>query len=380
MMHEIALTNAKVILADREIDGTVVFSEGRITRIEEGSSGLPTAQDMEGDYLLPGLVELHTDSLEGHLIPRPGVFWPTLSAVMAHDAQIASAGITTVLDALRIGRLLNDTYRLEILRDMVEQISEARANGQLRADHLLHLRCELAVEDVVEHFETFRKEPLLRLVSLMDHTPGQRQFINLEAFKVYFKDRYKKSDREVEEAIATQIEDHNRFAVSNRIKLSEICRDNGIRLASHDDATAAHVEEAVGLGFSISEFPTTMEAASAAQQHGLSTIAGAPNVVRGGSHSGNIAALDLAAKGVLDALSSDYVPSSLLHAAFVLHRDLDLAMPDVMAIVSRNPARMVGLEDRGEIAPNMRADLIRVRLHEGTPVVRCVWREGQRIA
>ena len=380
MKHESALTNAKVVLPDGEVDGTVVFSEGKISRIEEGRSSLPTAQDMEGDYILPGLVELHTDSLEGHLVPRPGVTWPMLPAVIAHDAQITAAGITTVLDALRIGKLMNDAYRFELLEDMAETITQARANDQLRADHLIHLRCEVAVESVVEHFEGVCDTSLLRLVSLMDHTPGQRQFVNMETFKAYFKGRYKLTDEEAEEAIAVQVDVHNRFAADNRLRLAEICRDKGIRLASHDDATVAHVEEAAGLGFTISEFPTTLEAAGAAQEHGLTTIAGAPNVVRGGSHSGNIAASALASQGVLDALSSDYVPSSLLHAAFILNRELGLPMSDVMAIVSRNPARMVGLDDRGEIAPDKRADLIRVKLHEGTPVVRCVWREGQRIA
>ena len=202
----------------------------------------------------------------------------------------------------------------------------------------------------------------------------------MEAFKAYFKDRNKMTDEEVESYVAVQTDSHNRYAARNRLRLAEICRERGVRLASHDDATAAHVEEAAALGFSISEFPTTLEAAETAHQNDLTTIAGAPNVVRGGSHSGNIAALDLARDGVLDALSSDYVPTSLLHAAFILHWELDLPMPDVMAIVSRNPARMVGLDDRGEIAADKRADLIRVRLHDKTPMVRCVWREGQRIA
>ncbi len=380
MKHEVALTNARVVLPDREIDGTVVLSQGKISRVEEGRSSLPKAQDMEGDYILPGLVELHTDSLEGHLHPRPSVTWPTLPAVIAHDAQITAAGITTVLDALRIGRLMNDNYRPEALHDMADTITRARADGQLRADHLLHLRCEVAVADVQEHFEGVADQPLLRLVSLMDHTPGQRQFVNMAAFRAYFKERYRMDDAEADAAIAVQVENHNRNAAGNRQRLAEICRDKNIRLASHDDATAAHVEEAASLGFAISEFPTTMEAAGAAHDHGLTTIAGAPNVVRGGSHSGNIAAADLAAEGVLDALSSDYVPTSLLHAAFILHRDLGEPLPDAMAVVSRNPARMVGLDDRGEIAPDMRADLIRVQLHNGTPLVRSVWREGQRIA
>ncbi len=380
MKPEVALTNARVVLADREIDGTVVLSGGRISRVEEGRSRLPTAQDMEGDYLLPGLVELHTDNLEVHLAPRPGVIWPTLPALLAHDAQIAAAGITTVLDALRIGDRHSDTYRLDRVRDTVGHIAEAQRRGRLRAEHWLHLRCEVSVSNVLNHFDHFGEEPLLSLVSVMDHTPGQRQFVDVERFKEYYQGRYKLDRAAVDAMIAAQTEDHHRFAAGNRIRLAGACRERNLRLASHDDATEAHIEEAAGLGFTISEFPTTIEAAQAAGRRGLETVAGAPNVVRGGSHSGNIAAIELAAQGALDALSSDYVPVSLLHSAFILHRELGLPLSDVVALVTRRPARMVGLEDRGEIAAGLRADLVRAALHDGTPVVRSVWREGNRIA
>ncbi len=380
MKREAALTNARVVLADREIDGTVVLSDGRISRVEEGRSRMPTAHDMEGDYLLPGLVELHTDNLEVHLAPRPGVIWPTLPALVAHDSQIAAAGITTVFDALRIGDRHSDTYRLDRVRETVGHIADAQDRGRLRAEHWLHLRCELSVGNVLEHFTHFHDEPLLSLVSLMDHTPGQRQFVDVERFKEYYRGRYKLDEAAVDAMIAEQTEDHHRFAARNRIRLAEACRDRDFRLASHDDATEAHIEEAAGLGFTISEFPTTIEAARAAGRRGLATVAGAPNVVRGGSHSGNIAAIELAAQGVLDALSSDYVPISLLHSAFVLHRELGLPLSHVVALVTRGPARMVGLDDRGEIAAGLRADLVRVALHDETPVVRCVWRGGNRIA
>ena len=380
MKHETALTHARIVLADGEIDGTVVLSGGRISRVEEGQSALPRAEDLEGDILIPGLVELHTDNLEGHLAPRPGVVWPTFPALMAHDGQVSAAGITTVFDALRIGDRHTETYRLDRVRETVGQIAEAQAHGLLRAEHLLHLRCEVSTENVLEHFESLREEPLLRIVSLMDHTPGQRQFVNVGTFRTYYKGRYKLNDAEVDQLIVGLTDDHHRYAFRNRLRLAETCREMSLRLASHDDATEAHVEEAAGLGFSISEFPTTLEAAQAAHRHGLTTVAGAPNVVRGSSHSGNVAARELAAEGVLDALSSDYVPVSLLHSVFVLHRDLGLALSDAIATVSLNPARMVGLDDRGEIAPGLRADLVRVHVHEGTPVVRGVWREGQRIA
>lgn len=216
----------------------------------------------------------------------------------------------------------------------------------------------------------------------MDHTPGQRQFVDLRAFKTYYQGRYKLSEAEIEDVIRTQTEDHRRHAANNRVRLTQACRALELRIASHDDATVEHVEEAAGLGFTISEFPTTLDAAQAARRHGMATVAGAPNVVRGVSHPGNVAARDLAADRLIDALSSDYVPVSLLHGVFVLQRRIGLALSDAIAIaiVSRNPARMVGLEDRGEIVPGQRADLVHVSVRDAVPTVLCVWREGRRIA
>ncbi len=166
-----------------------------------------------------------------------------------------------------------------------------------------------------------------------------------------------------------------------RERLAAAAAAAGIPMLSHDDATLAHVEEAKGHGVKLAEFPTSFEAAKASHTAGMSVLMGAPNVVRGKSHSGNIAARDLAAHGVLDVLSSDYVPLSLLHAPFVLADEMDgLSLPKALAMVTSTPARTVGLDDRGRIAAGLRADLVRVRHTEGVPVVRSVWREGQRVA
>ncbi len=180
--------------------------------------------------------------------------------------------------------------------------------------------------------------------------------------------------------ISTQKTDLNRrFADVNRRALAALGRARGLPQASHDDGTLAHIEEARELGMTIAEFPTTVEAAAAARQHEMAVVMGAPNVVRGGSHSGNISAGALAAEGLLDILSSDYAPVSLLHAAFLLHGAGGMALPEAVAKVSRNPARALGLDDRGEIAPGKRADLARVCIVNGLPVPRQVWRAGSRV-
>ena len=153
-----------------------------------------------------------------------------------------------------------------------------------------------------------------------------------------------------------------------------------MRLASHDDATQAHVAEAIEAGAVIAEFPTTQEAATAARAAGLSIVGGAPNVVRGRSHSGNASALEFARAGLLDILSSDYVPVALLHAAFKLAEEGGMSLPDAVATVSANPAAAAGLVDRGIVKPGLRADLIRVGMSDGLPVALASWREGERIA
>jgi alpha-D-ribose 1-methylphosphonate 5-triphosphate diphosphatase len=377
---ELVLTNARIVTADDIVEGTVALRDGIVTALDIGPSRVPGAVDCGGDYLLPGLVELHTDNLERHVAPRPGVRWPMPAAVLSHDSEIAAAGITTVLDALTVGDKQSEPLRAEMLHDAVAAIAATKSAGLLRAEHFLHLRCEVAHETVVETVEPMLDDRLLRLVSLMDHTPGQRQFASMESYRHYHQTKYGVSDADLEAQTAILIEGHRRYAADNRLKLSALCATRGLCKATHDDATLDHIEEAVGLGATIAEFPTTADAAGAARRHGMAVVMGAPNVVRGSSHSGNISARALAANGLLDILSSDYMPVSLLHGAFLLHRTMAMPLPEAVAKVSRNPALSIGLADRGEIRSGMRADLVRVRLVDDLPVSRQVWRAGERVA
>ena len=379
MSTEQVLANARIVLDDEVVHGSVRMQDGKIADIASGPTDAGGRHDLEGDYLLPGLVELHTDNLEKHLTPRPKVRWPVTPALMAHDTDVSAAGITTVLDAVRIGDTSEAYGLVERVREILDHINTARAHGILRAEHLIHLRCEIGGDHAAEMFEEFQNDPLVRLVSVMDHTPGQRQFRNLEHWKVYYQGKYGLDDDGIAALVAERKERQARNADRNRDAIVAACRALDLVLATHDDTTPAHIDEAVEMGATISEFPTTVEAAAAARKRELGTIAGAPNVVRGGSHSGNVAALELAERGLLDALSSDYVPASLLHSTFIMHDRLEITLPDAVGRVARNPARMVGLDDRGEIAIGKRADLVRVDNRVGVPVVRQVWRLGQRV-
>ena len=374
------ITNARVPSGDELILATVQVAGNRFQDLQPGGTAVPAAEDWGGDYLLPGLVELHTDNLEKHLEPRPGVRWPAMSALLTHDAQISTAGITTVLDAMGVGDFDERSVRAEGLQAATDALHQARSHNLLRAEHLLHMRCELACDNMLPVVQPFLDDPTVRLVSIMDHTPGQRQWMDVERFRIYTQRNQRWSDDYLAQVIAERQDMQARNAQRNREGLLALCRSRHIALASHDDTVPEHVHEAVASGFVISEFPTTEAAADAAREEGLGIVMGAPNLVRGGSHSGNISALQLARHDLLDCLSSDYVPHSLLHGVFLLRDEAGWALPKAVRTTSLNPARLVGLTDRGEIAAGKRADFVRVRELNGVPVPMMTWREGRRIA
>lgn len=380
MSSETVFRNANIVLETEIIQGSVQIRDGLITDVATGASSL--GADFEADYLLPGLVELHTDHLEGHYSPRPGLRWNVMAAIQSHDAQIAASGITTVLDCLRLGtNQEGGEFEEDEMRKMANALKQAGAEGRLRSDHLLHLRCEVSASDVIDHFAQFDDVPEIRLVSLMDHAPGQRQFQSMEQYTLYYKTMKGLSDEAFEVFVQNRIARSQRYSDPHRKMIARMCNERGIPMASHDDANLEHVSESIGFGVRLAEFPTSLEAARASHEAGLSVLMGAPNVVRGKSHSGNVAATELAEAGVLDVLSSDYVPFSIMHAPFILADTINITLPEAIAMVTATPAKAVGLHDRGRIAPGLRADMVRVRHTAGdVPIVRSVWRQGQRVS
>jgi alpha-D-ribose 1-methylphosphonate 5-triphosphate diphosphatase len=386
MLNEQILTNARIVTAEHVFTGTVVLRDGLISEVDDGISQMAQAQNLNGDYLLPGLVELHTDNLEKHLSPRPGVDWPSASAVMSHDAQIIAAGITTVFDALSIGDVNPKGKRMQQLPGMVDAIAKANAADMTRAEHRLHLRCEVCHPDTLSVFRDLVEQPLVQLVSVMDHSPGQRQFALESKYREYYMGKYHLSSEQMDAFIVDQVANSKTYSDRYRRAIVDICLARGLSVASHDDATLAHVEESAAYGMSIAEFPTTLEAAQGCRRVGMSVLMGAPNIVRGGSHSGNIAAATLAEEGLLDILSSDYYPASLLQAAFTLGAQLDASQDSTGAglaravtTVSLAPARSAGLHDRGEIRVGLRADLIHARALGTLPIIQQVWRQAKRV-
>ena len=381
---EQVLANARLVLRDEVVTGSVLIAGGRIRAIDSGSSVPAGATDCEGAYVLPGLVELHTDNLERHLRPRPGVAWPADAAVIAHDAELAAVGITTVFDALRIGALSvggesSDGGRSRHTPEAAAAVTRLDAQGALRISHALHVRAEVCAETVLDELDALAGNSLVRIVSLMDHTPGQRQWADEELYRQFHKVRDGWSDEHTDRVIARAKALRQERGAEQEHAVAARARQMGAVLASHDDTTEAQVAHSAAIGVRLAEFPTTGEAARACSAANIPVMMGAPNLVRGGSHSGNVAASELADAGCLDVLSSDYAPSSLLLGAMMLGRSTG-NMARALATVTATPARVAGFNDRGVIAEGMRADLLRVAEIGHLPVLRDVLVAGHKVA
>ncbi|MCL6706443.1 alpha-D-ribose 1-methylphosphonate 5-triphosphate diphosphatase [Pseudomonas sp. R2.Fl] len=374
------LSNARIVLADEIVIGTVRVEDGRIAAIDTGTSS--AGIDFAGDYLIPGLVDVHTDHFEKHVYPRAHVRWDFMRAALAHDAQIIGGGVTTVFDSLCVGATTDNPERAQILKPMIDALEKAQGAGMLRAEHLVHLRCEITDAETPALTAANIERPIVRLMSVMEHLPGIRQSRDMDAYV----HRAAKSSGESHDVVRRKIElllaEKTHIGATVRPQIVALAKAHGMPLLSHDDTDIEHVDLAADEGVTISEFPCTLEAAIEAHRRGMLTVAGAPNVVRGGSQSGNIAVRDLLSENLVDILASDYVPRSMLDAAFMIADDptLDFDLPAALRMVTKTPAQAAGLEDRGEIAIGRRADLVRIGLHDGHPYPKQIWREGARVA
>jgi alpha-D-ribose 1-methylphosphonate 5-triphosphate diphosphatase len=374
---DLTLSDARIVTPLGVVEGALKIEGGMIAGIGRARDGL----SLGGAFLIPGIVDLHTDHVERHTHPRLTVLWPLLPALMAHDAVVIAGGTTTVFDSLSVGASMKRPERREILEPLVAAIAEGQAAGVFRAEHLLHLRCEISDPATIALVDATIAHPLTRLVSVMDHTPGDRQSPDVAKWFDHMI-----HEMEVNAATGQLMMDD---LLDRSRSMGQIVRDHvvaksraaSLPLMSHDDRSADHADQAAAEGMAISEFPTTLVAAERARAQGMSIVMGAPNYLRGGSQSGNIAVSELLARGLVDALASDYVPRSLLDAAFRLADDPDTPhdLPAAIALVSDAPARMAGLGDRGRIAEGLRADLVAVRMVAGQPVVQAVWRQGKQV-
>jgi alpha-D-ribose 1-methylphosphonate 5-triphosphate diphosphatase len=374
-------TNYRLLLPDEEILGTIAVTDGIITDIQPGI--VSQGQNGNGDYLLPGLIELHTDNLEKCISPRPSVRFPLAAAAVNHDRDLISSGITTVCDAIAIGDVTpkEDFLRVHHYTPMIDTIVEGQAAGRFSTDHLLHLRCELGYEHLYDIIEPYCEHPLLALISLMDHTPGQRQFVKIDQYKEYYMDKHGVAEVKMDEFIAMRLHNQRQYALDNRQALVKMAQSKGISLASHDDATVEHVQEAIAEGVILAEFPTAINAAKEAHHNGLLVLMGAPNVVLGGSHSGNVSAMELVESDLVDIISSDYVPRSLLQSVFIISQQANKPLSEVIKYITLNPAKAINLDHKiGSLAVGKNADFITVHDDEIVPRILEVYKRGDRVA
>ena len=379
--NEIILSNAKLVFDDKITVGSVKIANGFIADIAEGNMVASGAIDCDGDYLSAGLIELHTDNVERHLQPRPGVKWPMQAAILAHDAELVGVGITTVFDALRIGSITssNRVIYKKYARDGVNEILALQDRGLFKASHHIHLRCEICSETLIEEIGEYSADDRIGIVSLMDHTPGQRQFRDTKQMETYLKGKYNMSDDEVASHFLELYELQKKYKDPHMKATQEFAQQIGAHIASHDDTTTEDVIESYNVGVSFAEFPTTVEAAKTCAERNIQVMMGAPNLLRGHSHSDNVAAKTLVEHDLLNIMSSDYVPASLLMAAVKLG-DMIGNLPAAMKTVTGNPAMATGLVDRGSLALGKRADLITFNTKAQFPQVTSSWVKGKRVA
>ena len=357
------ITNAKIVMPNTTLNGSVLIENGKIEKITSDKIEGDNVIDAKGKFLLPGLIDIHGDDLEKEISPRPSVNFPIDFALINLDRKTAACGITTKLHAIAYfedelkGR--HPAKSKEILKTL------NRLRDKLLVNNLIHARCEISsdISDILQVID----DPCVKLISIMDHTPGQGQFKNIEDYKDYHKRVYGLKDEEIER-ILNRKREHDKM--SNLRKVLDKAHKTGIPVASHDDDTDKKVEFFHSLGVKISEFPVTLEAAKKAKELGMIISMGAPNVVRGKSSTGNLSAIEAIKHNLVDVLCSDYSAEAMLYAPFILEGKKLMTLNEAVNLVSLNPARAIGIDDEvGSIEPGKRADLIVVDKINEIPVV-----------
>ena len=372
-----SLANAKVILADEVIPHTSVrLEDGVIDAIGDYGKPNDSIVNVNGDVLMPGMMDLHCDDLEKDIEPRRNVHFPIEFALQQNDQRNAMAGVTTPFHATsfageELGIRCNRTAA-EVVRGVIAARSESMV------DHRLHLRYEYAHPEALQIVLDLIAEGGIDLVSLMTHGPGLKQFSGNVSYESYMAANYDRTEAEVLK-LAAEKDSHRPTALQRCYQIAEVCRRREILLASHDDESRNVVRQMASLGVGLSEFPITLEAAQAARPSGVATMFGAPNILRGRSQSGSIKALDAVEHNVIDALCSDYHPGTLLPAIFRIPELTDWSLPEAVRLVTANPASAAGLSDRGVIEVGKRADVLRVHLVNGYPRVGGVWVAGRSV-
>lgn len=365
------IENASIVTPNEVIDnGTLTIIDGRIEHIgnRQAPACLQTL-DARGAMLMPGFVDIHSDAIETAIQPRPGGKFPVAMALRELDRTLVACGITTMYhslsfcDNLQTG-LRNSENCAELIRNVNAEASRLCANTKV------HLRYEITETAALPLVESLIEDNQVHFFSLMDHTPGQGQFVDVEQFRLYYGKVRGKNPEELDALIDLRIKARRNFNDSPLLRLTRLCRQQGLRVASHDDDTEDKVRWNQLLGVSLAEFPVTLEAARLARDLGMHVSLGAPNILRGGSATGNLSAREAIEKGYGSIICSDYAPMAMIHAGITLVQIGLVDIVEMSHMLSRNPAHAAGIDsETGSIEEGKSADLVLIQLEDRYPVI-----------
>ncbi|OPX05548.1 alpha-D-ribose 1-methylphosphonate 5-triphosphate diphosphatase [Mycobacterium sp. AT1] len=375
-MHQpvVTLNARRVLVAGRErSDCYVTIRNGVVDAVTRHRPQGSHVVELGSLDLIPGVIDLHCDSLNRRVQPRPGTRFPLGPTLLQADTEGVSNGVTTQCLCVTVDE---DLVEWGDIDDPLEWLHVLQAyRPGLRTDTYLHVRFELSTPVAAPPGELLDSD-YTRLVSYMVHAPGVGQYTHDRAawHKLYLRSHPGSSD--VKERLASERLARANDITDARRRVATAARTAGMALASHDDITPDDVLAAAQVGASIVEFPLTMEAAEQARSSGMGVIVGAPNAWQGRSHLAWLSARTAVRAGVVDALVSDYHPASMLEAAYGLARDKCASWADALNLVTQGPARLAGFTDRGQVTEGLSADLAAVDMATGTPIVRQTWRHG----
>ena len=349
----LTILRSKNVLVNEEFIQADIVIKGKFIQSIDTYGSNEVAVDLGEKKIVPGIVDLHSDAIEKEIEPRHGATFPVELAITELDKKLSMAGITTMFHAIGFEDNPKKKRSVYLARQQIEEIYNANKK-HLGVDNLVHARFELSASDAVEPIKEVIDLGMVKLLSIMDHSPGQGQFKTLETFKTYYSSYYGLSDDEVQDVV-------NKKMNKDEDKINDLishAKKHNLTLLSHDDDCIEKLNGLLDLGVQLSEFPLDLEVAKYAVSKGIATGMGAPNIVRGGSQSGNIAAIDLVREDVCKYLCSDYHPTSMLQAVYKMNQDADLPLAKGFSMITSTPAKYAKLDDRGELASGKLADIL----------------------
>lgn len=359
---QLIITNALAVLKDRLLEhATLLIKDGVIQNIATEVNPVfdpgIKVYDAKGMLLLPGMIDLHSDAIEKEIEPRPGTNFPVELAIAQLEKRLVSQGFTSVFHSLSLagGEGVRDDGTAQTI---IQQLKK-RTWSVIR--NLVHLRYEITNFESLTLVKELLNSRLVDLFSIMDHSPGQGQYQTMEDYANYVRKTYQFTESRIQGIAAERLQRRRQITPEFLEDLIKSATVKQIPTASHDDDTVEKVDWEKQAGIMISEFPINMATAAQAARHRMYVVVGAPNIARGVSHNGNLAALELIKAGYANIICSDYYPGSMLFAVFKTAREIG-SLTEAVKMVSLHPAAALGQDQKiGSIDTGKLADLIIVQ-------------------